>query len=193
MTRPPNAGMYQTPLHLDATAQPRHTPASTRSQRIPRLGPPSPAAASPAAAAASRALVRSRSITSSPKAASTQNITKMSRIAVRLSTNSRPSSAISSPATQPSRVDRVIRRTILASSRMDSEPTSATENRQPNGVSPNSHSPAAIAILPSGGCATSSLWVPARMFVLPRTSSALAFLTCSISTPCRRMPHASPT
>ena len=45
-----------------------------------------------------------------PNAASTQNMTKMSRIAVLLSTNSRPSSAISKPATQPSSVERVIRR-----------------------------------------------------------------------------------
>ncbi len=132
-------------------------------------------------------------MTSSPNAASTQNMTKMSRIAVRDSTSSRPSSAISSPATQPSRVERVIRRTIRASSRIDSVPTSATANRHPNGVSPNSHSPTAIIIFPSGGCATSSACVPARMWVLPCTSSWLAFLTWLISTPCCRMAHASPT
>ena len=35
-------------------------------------------------------------------------------------------------------------------------PIRATVNRQPNGVRPNIHCPAAIMILPSGGCATSS-------------------------------------
>ena len=35
--------------------------------------------------------------------------------------------------------------------RIASVPTVATANRQPNGVSPNIHSPAAIMILPSGG------------------------------------------
>ena len=106
-------------------------------------------------------------MTTRPNAASTQNITKMSRIAVRDSTSSRPSKAISSPATQPSSVERVIRRTIRASSRIDSDPISATENRHPNGVSPNSHSPTAIISLPSGGWATSSARVPARMLALP--------------------------
>ncbi len=76
---------------------------------------------------------------------------------------------------------------------MDSEPTRATENRQPNGVSPNSHSPTAIIILPSGGCATSSPLVPARILVLPWASSALALATWLISTPCFRMAQASPT
>ena len=53
-------------------------------------------------------------------------------------------------------VDPVIRRTIRASIRIDAEPITATANRQPNGVSPNSHSPTAIMILPSGGWTTSS-------------------------------------
>ncbi len=109
-----------------------------------------------------------------PNAASTQNITRMSRIAVLLSTNSRPSSAISRPARQPSSVERVIRRVILATIRIDSVPTTATAKRQPNGVSPNSHSPTAIIILPSGGCATYSPG-PLSMCVLPLTSSALTF------------------
>ncbi len=145
------------------------------------------------AAAARRARVRSRSMTMRPNAASTQNMTKMSRIAVRDSTSSRPSRAISSPATQPSRVERVIRRTIRASIRIDKVPTSATENRQPNGVSPNSHSPTAIISLPSGGCATTSAWVPSRMLVSPRASSALTWLEWLISTPCRRIDQASGT
>jgi len=94
---------------------------------------------------------------------------------------------------QPTRVDLVIRRTIRASIRIDAEPITATANRQPNGVSPNSHSPTAIMILPSGGWTTSSAWVPARMWVLPCASRLFAFATCWISTPWRRIPHASPT
>ncbi len=186
-----NAGRYQIPFHFDATAQPRQTPAATRHQRMPSAGPASSAVSS-AAAAAILARERSLSITRQPKAASTQNITKMSSSAVRLITSSSPSRASSSPATQPSMVDLVIRRAIRAVIRMASEPTTATENRQPNGVSPNSHSPTAMRILPSGGCTTSSPPV-ARMFVLPWRSSALAFDLWLISTPWRRIPYASPT
>ena len=80
----------------------------------------------------------------------------MSSSAVRHITNSSPSSASSSPATQPSSVDRVIRRATRARIRIASEPASATANRQPNGVSPKSHSPPAISILPSGGWTTNS-------------------------------------
>ncbi len=98
-------------------------------------------------------------------------MTKMSSSAVRLITNSSPSSASSRPATQPSRVDRVIRRAIRASIRIDREPTTATAKRQPNGFSPNIHSPTAIMILPMGGWATNS---PPRVNMCgsPRASSA---------------------
>ncbi len=111
----------------------------------------------------------------------------MSSSAVRLITNSSPSRASSRPATQPSRVDLVIRRAIRAVIKIDNEPTSATANRQPNGVSPNSHSPPAITTLPSGGWTTNSAPRP-RMLVLPRASSASALLTWLISAPCLRMP-----
>ena len=144
------------PFHLVAHAAPMHRPAATRSHRIPSFGPARSCGPGPAAASVSLATSRSRSMTSSPKAASTQNITKMSRIAVRLSTSSRPSSASSSPATQPSIVDRVIRRVMRASIRMARVPTTADENRQPNGVRPNVHCPNAIMIFPSAGWATSS-------------------------------------
>ncbi len=86
-----------------------------------------------------------------PNAARIQNIRKMSSIAVRLMTNSSPSAASSRPATQPSTVEPVIRRAILAVIKMASVPATAAANRQPNGVSPNIPSPAAIRILPSGG------------------------------------------
>ncbi len=93
----------------------------------------------------------------------------MSSSAVRLITNSSPSSAISRPATQPSRVERVIRRVIRASSRMASEPISAVANRQPNELSPKVHSPNAMNSLPTGGCTTNSPPV-VKMFGLPWTS-----------------------
>ena len=91
-------------------------------------------------------------------------------------TNSRPSSASSSPATQPSRVDLVIRRAIRASSRIDSEPTTATANRQPNGDRPKSHSPAAMSTFPNGGCTTNSPPL-VKMRGSPRTSRPLRLLT----------------
>ncbi len=161
--------------HLQAQARPRNTPASTRRQRMPGGRP---------AAIAAPAL--SRSTTSMPKAASTQNMTKMSRIAVRDSTSSSPSRAISSPATQPSRVERVIRLAIRAVIRIDTVPTTATANRQPNGVRPNSHSPAAIIALPSGGWTTYSPG-PVKMLLLPRSSRALTFEAWLYSTPWRRI------
>jgi hypothetical protein len=37
---------------------------------------------------------------------------------------------------------------------MDSVPTTAAAKRQPNGLSPNSHSPMPIIHLPMGGCTT---------------------------------------
>ena len=131
-----------------------------------------------------------------PNAASTKNIRKMSRIPVRDSTNSRPSSDISSPAMQPSSVDLVIRRAIRHISKMASEPKTALENRQPNEFSPNSHSPTAMSSLPTSGCTTYSPHadVPlhgAKMLVCPAWISALALGTRFSSTPWFRMLHAS--
>ena len=111
----------------------------------------------------------SRSITSAPNAASTQNIRKMSSIEVRLCTNSKPSRASSAPATQPSKVERNIRRAMRAISRTDRLPTIAAENRQPSGLFPNIASPTAIIHLPSGG------WTMNAGF--------LSCLPASISTP----------
>ena len=130
-----------------------------------------------ATAAAILARERSRSTSSAPNAASTQNMTKMSSSAVRLITNSSPSSASSSPATQPSKVDLVILRAMRAVSRMASEPTTAAANRHPKGVRPNSHSPPAMRTFPNGGCTTNSP-PEARMWVeRPLARIALAFLT----------------
>ena len=131
-----------------------------------------------------------------PNAASTKNIKKMSRIPLRDSTNSSPSSDISSPARQPSSVERVIRRAIRQISRMASEPNTALANRQPKEFSPNSHSPAAISSLPISGWTTYSphAAVPshgAKMFVCPAWMIALALFTRVRSTPWFRMLQAS--
>ncbi len=93
---------------------------------------------------------------------------------------------------QPSSVDPVIRRAIRAVIRIETVPMTATENRHPNGVSPNVHCPIAIMILPSGGWATISPDF-SRKFGLPWSSSVLTFLTWFSSTPCRRIEFASGT
>ena len=62
----------------------------------------------------------------------------MSSSASRDSTNSRPSKARISPATQPSRVEPVRRRTNRIITRISSVPTTAGTTRQPSGVKPNS-------------------------------------------------------
>ena len=77
---------------------------------------------------------------------------------------------------QPSRVDRVIRRTIRASSRMASDPISAAENRQPNELTPNVHSPNAMNSFPAGGCTTNSP-PGVKMCVFPWTSIEFRALT----------------
>ena len=77
---------------------------------------------------------------------------------------------------QPSRVDRVIRRVIRASSRMASDPISAVANRQPNELTPNVHSPKAMNSFPTGGCTTNSPPLE-KMCVFPRTSIEFRALT----------------
>ena len=109
--------MYQAAFHLVPTARPRNTPAASCHLRRPSRGPPGRPGWR-ATSSASRARETSRSIRMQPNAASTKNIRKMSRIPVLDSTNSSPSSDISSPAMQPSRVDLVIRRAIRQISRI---------------------------------------------------------------------------
>ena len=194
--------MYQAAFHLVPTARPRNTPAASCHLRRPRRGP-RPAGPPPgwrATSSASRARETSRSIRTQPNAASTKNIRKISRIPVLDSTNSSPSRDISSPATQPSSVDLVIRRAMRQISRMASEPNTALANRQPNGFSPNSHSPAAISSLPTSGWTTYSphaeVWSQGlKKFVCPATIMGLAILESRSlhSTPCFRMLQASLT
>ncbi len=93
-------------------------------------------------------------MSSAPNAASTQNITMRSSSDVRLITNSRPSTAIRPPARQPSAVERSSRRPIRHSISTASVPSSAVMNRQPNGLSPKTHSPSEMTHLPTGGCTT---------------------------------------
>ena len=70
---------------------------------------------------------------------------------------------------EPSRVEPNSRRPIRAIMRIDSVPTTAAENRQPNGLSaPNSHSPTAIIHLPTGGCTTKSAVVAEDVEVAAR-------------------------
>ena len=190
-----NPRMYQAASHLTATARPRQIPAATRHRRIPSRGPAGPPSRR-ATPSASMARETSRSTTTQPNAASTKNIKKMSRIPVRDSTNSSPSSDISSPARQPSRVDRVIRRAIRHISKMASDPNTALANRQPKEFSPNSHSPAAMSSLPSSGWTTYSphAGVPlhgAKMFACPAWMIVLALLTRFSSTPWCKMLQAS--
>ena len=127
--------MYQTPYCLVAQARPMRTPAATRHFLIPSPGPASSLGWS-TTASASRARETSRSTTRAPNAARTKNIRKMSRMPVLLSTNSRPSSESSSPAVQPSSVDRVSRRATRHMTRIASVPMSAGATRQPSEVSP---------------------------------------------------------
>ena len=118
-----------------------------RHQRTPTRAPSGPDAAVPARAA--RRL--SRSTTRQPKPASTKTARKMSSSAKRLCTIDSPSTASSNPATQPSSVDRVIRRTIRMSSSTQTVPATAAGTRQPTGPSPKTAIPAAISHFPSGG------------------------------------------
>ncbi len=94
---------------------------------------------------------------------------------------------------QPSMVDLVIRLAIWATRKMDKVPTTATAKRQPNGVSPNSHSPTAMSTLPSGGCTTYSpvvvrMWVPPCASNLSTRSRFLLLSTALTSTPCFKIP-----
>ena len=67
---------------------------------------------------------------------STKNARKMSSRASRESTSCMPSKHISRPATRPSSVERVTRRASRIITITISDPTTAEETRQPNGVIP---------------------------------------------------------
>ena len=132
---PMNASRYQIASCLLAQARPMSTPAAIRHFLMPSCGPASSLGSS-TMADASRARDTSLSTSIAPNAASTKNIRKMSRMPVLLSTNSRPSSDSSSPATQPSSVDLVSRRATRHMTSTASVPNSAGATRQPSGVSP---------------------------------------------------------
>ena len=110
---------------------------------------------------ASRSRPQSRSATMQLTAQSTKNARKMSSSASRDSTRCRPSKHISSPATRPSRVERVTRRASRIITSTISEPTTAAATRHPNGSSRTRCSPSAISHLPTSGC-TTMLGVPVQ-------------------------------
>lgn len=152
--------MYR-PFHLVAKASPSIRPAVSRQGRQPsRRFSATPASgrstpsSSTGSAAASLRRAQSRSISRAPKAASTKNISTMSSSAARLITKCRPSTASSVPARHPRNVERNIRRPIRHSISTDSVPSTATMNRQPNGVKPKIFSPIPMIHLPTGGCTT---------------------------------------
>ena len=99
----------------------------------------------------------------------------MSSSPVRLCTNSSPSTASSSAATHPSRVEPNSRRPIRPIIRMARVPTTALENRQPKELSiPKIDSPKPIIHLPTGGWTTESPYV-AKTFGVPLVKSASGF------------------
>ncbi len=110
-----------------------------------------------------------------PKPASAQNITNTSSSPVRLCTKCWPSMASNRAAVVPSTVERNNRRAIRPIIRIEAVPTTAEANRQPKGlVTPNSHSPAPIIHLPTGGCTTKSALVP-QTSVVPEFHSRSGF------------------
>ncbi len=90
----------------------------------------------------------------------------------------------------PSRVDRVIRRTMRASMRTIRVPRTAGMNRQPNGVTPNTHSPKPITHLPTGGWTMYDA-CPVKTWVWPERIRSFALGTVSCSYPNRHSDSAS--
>ena len=130
----PNAARKNSPDHLVLVHRPSDRPATQRHGRQPSHGP-MPAGHEPRGSAptfsARISRLRSRSTSSAAKPHSAQNDTMMSRMPVRDITKCEPSNASRKAATQPSAVDPNIRRATRPTMRIDSVPTSATENRQP--------------------------------------------------------------
>ncbi len=85
----------------------------------------------------------------------------------------------SSPATQPSIVDPVSRRTSRHSTSTISAPTTAEAIRQPKGSMPKAFSPRAISHLPTSGWTTIDGLSSHRPVVVP---SRIASLTSTLPT-----------
>ena len=87
----------------------------------------------------------------------------------------------------PRKLERNSRRAIRPTMRIDSVPSTATENRQPHEeVGPKSHSPNAMTHLPTGGCTTMSPLSVMKTLVLPWVNSGSTTLPSPfhrISTP----------
>ena len=123
-------------LHLTAQPHPSMTAAARRHhgtaahESFGRPARPGWEGSSPFSISRSqRARRASRSTTMHANAASTKNMTKMSRIAVRDRTKCMPSSAMSRPAAQPSTVERNIRRAVRV--RMSTETTPNDGRHEP--------------------------------------------------------------
>ena len=110
----PNPATTKIALHFVPQASPKQTPAAMRHGRSknPRTGPNVPTSAGVVSyLCASFARAQSRSATRQWTAQSSQNARKTSSSAIRDITKCRPSRASSVPATQPSMVEPVSRRT----------------------------------------------------------------------------------
>ena len=188
----PNAARKNRPDHLVLVHRPSDRPATQRHGRQPSHGP-IPVGQVPRGSAptfcARISRLRSRSTSSAAKPHSAKNDTMMSRMPVRDITKCDPSKARRNAATQPSAVDPNSRRATRPTTRIDSVPTSATENRQPQpDPDPSSHSPAARSHFPAGGCTTMSPSTVEKMSWLPPTKASSGFFSESstrISTPKR--------
>ena len=100
-----------------AQANPSSTPAPNRHHRTPSRGPHGVSPMRPSSSAMCiRSRTWSRSTINAPNAATTKNARKPSSSAVRDATKLTPSAISSSPAIPPTSVDRVIRRTMRATS-----------------------------------------------------------------------------
>ena len=117
-----------------------------------------------------------------------KNATKMSSRAIRESTKCMPSKHSSRPATTPSRVEPVIRRTRRTNTTTISEPTTAAAMRQPNGSMPKAFSPSPISHFPKSGWTAiealsfhSPSGFPARIaaFALVPSAYSRAYPKCS--------------
>ena len=160
-------------------ARPQLTPAATSQgrQSRPRTGPLPEVTTPPSGSSsrASRARDQSLSATWQCTASRMKNATKMSRSAIRDSTNCIPSKQSSRPATTPSIVEPVSRRTSRTSTTIISEPTTAAATRQPNGSTPKAFSPSAISHFPRSGWTAMEAVSFHRPSGLPARIAALAF------------------
>lgn len=123
------------PLHFTPQARPSSTPAPKRHHRKPSRGPNTESSTRfSVTTSAILARTRSRSTSRQENAASTNSAWKTSSIPTRACTWLTPSQISRTPASAPSRVERVMRRAIRMISSTIRVPASAALTRQPQGV-----------------------------------------------------------